>query len=96
MQALLTPDQLDPRITQELATKLAPISERPAALTDVPTDSPTALTDAPSALTDSYTPVGLLDQILTANKHSLSLEYKRVKAVRGDQGWEIQGACLLY
>ena len=89
MQALLTPDQLDPRITQELATKLAPISERPAALTDAPTDGPTALTDAPSALTDGHAPVGLLDQILTANKHSLSLEYERTKAVRGDQGWEI-------
>ena len=85
MQALLTPDQLDPRITQELATKLAPISERPA-----------ALTDAPSVLTDGHAPVGLLDQILTANKHSLSLEDERAKAVRGDQGWDIQGACLLY
>ena len=47
-------------------------------------------------LTDGHTPIGLLDQILTANKYSLSLEDERMKAVRGDQGWEIQGACLLY
>ena len=53
-------------------------------LTDVPTDSPTALIDAPLVLTDGYIPIGLLDQILIANKHSLSLEDKRVKAMRGD------------
>ena len=93
---MLTPDQLDPRITQELATKLAPISELPTALTDPPatltdppatlTDPPTVRTDTPSVLTDGHAPVGLLDQILTANKHSLSLEDERAKAVRGDQG----------
>ena len=54
------------------------------------------LVDTPSVLIDGYTPVGLLDQILIANKHSLSLEDERMKAVRGDQGWEIQGAYLLY
>ena len=58
----------------------------PDAPTDGPTDGPTAFTNAPSMLIDSYVPIGLLDQILTANKHSLSLEYERVKAVRGDQG----------
>ena len=51
---------------------------------DTPTDSPTALTDAPLVLIDSYTLIGLLDQILTANKHSLSLEDERTKAMRGD------------
>ena len=52
---------------------------------DAPTDGPTALTDAPLVLTDGYTLVGLLDQILIANKHSLSLEDECIKAVRGDQ-----------
>ena len=80
-QALLTPGQLDPRITQELSTQLAPV---------------TALTDAPSVLTDGHTPVGLLDQILAANKHSHSLEDERAKAARGDPGWEVQDACLLF
>ena len=47
-------------------------------------------------LTDEHTPVGLLDQILAANKHSYSLEDERAKAVRGDLGWEVQDTCLLF
>ena len=62
-----------------------PISERLIALTDVPTDSPITFIDAPLVFTDGYTLIGLLDQILTANKHSLSLEDERIKAVRSDQ-----------
>ena len=87
-QALLTPGQLDPRITQELSTQLAPIT--------APTDARTAPTDASTVLTDGHTPVGLLDQLLAANKHSHSLEDERAKAARGDPGWEVQDACLLF
>ena len=50
------------------------------------TDARTALTDVFIVLTDEHTPVGLLDQILAANKHSYSLEDKRAKAVRDDLG----------
>ena len=56
----------------------------PDAPTDGPTDGPTAFTNAPSMLIDSYVPIGLLDQILIANKHSLSLEDKCTKVVRSD------------
>ena len=42
--------------------------------------------DAFIVLTDGHTPVGLLDQILTANKHLYSLKDKRAKAARDDLG----------
>ena len=84
-QALLTPGQLDPRITQELSTQLAPITAPTDARTAL-TDARTAPADASTVLTDGHTPVGLLDQILTANKHSYSLEDKQAKAARGDLG----------
>jgi hypothetical protein len=68
---LLTPDKLDPKITCELTTELAPVAETPA--------------DAPAVLTNGHTPLDLINQILTANKQSLSLKNKRAKAARGDQ-----------
>ena len=94
-QALLTPGQLDPRITQELSTQLAPITAPTDARTAL-TDARTAPTDASTVLMDGHTPVGLLDQLLAANKHSHSLEDERAKAARGDPGWEVQDACLLF
>jgi hypothetical protein len=80
-QVLLTPDKLDPRITQQLHTELAPVA---------------APNTAPELVLDGHTPLDLIDQILTANKQSLSLDDERAKAARGDQDWKIQGACLLY
>ena len=88
-QALLTLGQLDLRITQELLTQLASITDACAVLTDAraaPTDARAAPTDAPSVLIDRHTPVGLLNQILAANKHSYSLKDEQAKAVKGDLG----------
>jgi hypothetical protein len=46
-QVLLTPNKLDPKITCELTTELAPIAETPA--------------DAPAVLTNGHTPLDLID-----------------------------------
>ena len=54
------------------------------------------VSETPAVLTNRHAPLDLIDQILTANKQSPSLEDQRAKAVRGDQDWKIQGACLLY
>ena len=64
------PDKLNPEITYRLATELAPISETPI--------------NAPVVLINRYTPLDLIDQILTANKQLPFLEDKRAKAVRGN------------
>jgi hypothetical protein len=74
-QVLLTPDKLGPEITRKLPTELAPVLE-------TSTNSP----EASVILTDGYVPLNLIDHILTANKQSPSLEDKRAKAIRGDQG----------
>jgi hypothetical protein len=84
-QVLLTPDKLDPEITCRLSTELAPVSE-------TSTDSPGAFV----VLTDGHVPFDLIDHIFTANKQSPSLADERAKAMRGDQDWKIQDACLLY
>jgi hypothetical protein len=47
-------------------------------------------------LTDGYVFLDLIDHILTINKQLSSLADKRAKAIRGDQDWKIQDACLLY
>jgi hypothetical protein len=47
-------------------------------------------------LTDGHVPLDLIDHILTANKQSPFLADERAKAMRGDQDWKIQDACLLY
>jgi hypothetical protein len=79
-QVLLTPDKLDPEIVRKLPTDLAPIN------------SPKAFV----ILTDSHVPLDLIDHILTVNKQSPSLADERAKAIKGDQDWKIQDACLLY
>jgi hypothetical protein len=84
-QVLFTLDKLNPEITRRLFTELAPVSE-------TSTDSP----GASVVLTDGHVLLDLIDHILTANKQSLSLVDKRAKAIRGDQNWKIQDACLLY
>ncbi len=43
----------------------------------------------PLVRTHGHAPLDLIDQILTANKHSPSLRDERAKAIRGDQGWKI-------
>jgi hypothetical protein len=70
-QVLLTPDKLDLEINRRLATKLAPVSE--------------TLASASTVLTNRHTPLNLIDQILTANKQSPSLEDEHAKAARGNQ-----------
>jgi hypothetical protein len=47
-------------------------------------------------LTDGYVLLDLINHILTVNKQLPYLEDKRAKAMRGDQNWKIQDACLLY
>jgi hypothetical protein len=84
-QVLLTPDKLDLEITRRLSTELALVLE-------TSTDSSGAFV----VLTDGYVPLDLIDHILTANKQSSSLADKRAKAMRDDQDWKIQDACLLY
>jgi hypothetical protein len=79
-QVLLTPDKLDPEIIRRLPDDLAPIDSSEASV----------------ILTDGHVPLDLIDHILTANKQSSFLEDKRAKALRGDQDWKIQDACLLY
>jgi hypothetical protein len=81
-QVLLPPEKLDPKITQELAAELAPVAE--------------PQTDAPIVSTNGHAPLDLIDQILTANKTSTSLEDERAKAVRGDQDWTLRATSLLY
>jgi hypothetical protein len=79
-QVLLTPDKLDPEIICKLSDDLAPINFSKASV----------------VLTDGHVPLNLINHILTANKQSPSLEDERAKAMRGDQDWKIQDACLLY
>jgi hypothetical protein len=47
-------------------------------------------------LTDGYVLLDLINHIFTANKQSSSLADERAKAIRDDQDWKIQDACLLY
>jgi hypothetical protein len=47
-------------------------------------------------LTNGHVPLDLIDHILTAIKQSSSLADKHAKAIKGDQDWKIQDACLLY
>jgi hypothetical protein len=79
-QVLLMPDKLNPEIIRRLLADLAPINSPKASV----------------VLTDGHIPLDLINHILTANKQSPSLEDKRAKAMRGDQDWKIQDACLLY
>jgi hypothetical protein len=79
-QVLLTPDKLDPEIVYKLLANLTPINSLKASV----------------ILTNSYIPFNLIDHILTANKQSFSLTDERAKAIKGDQDWKIQDACLLY
>jgi hypothetical protein len=79
-QVLLTPDKLDPEIVCKLPANLAPIDSLKASV----------------VLTNGYVSLDLINHILTANKQSPSLADKRAKAIRGDQDWKIQDACLLY
>jgi hypothetical protein len=79
-QVLLTPDKLDPEIICKLPNNLAPINSSEASV----------------VLTNSHVLFDLINHIFTVNKQLLSLEDKRAKAIRGDQDWKIQDACLLY
>jgi hypothetical protein len=79
-QVLLTPDKLDLEIVCRLPINLASIDSFKAFV----------------VLTDGHVPFDLINHIFTANKQLPSLADERVKAIKGDQDWKIQDACLLY
>ena len=71
MQVLLILDKLNHKITYKLAIKIALVSEN--------------LANAYIVLTNRHTLLGLINQIIIANKQSPSLKDKHAKAIRGNE-----------